>query len=358
MALIVLASAVFYYFDPNARLRARFPSPDYFRVGQWTVLGMTVFLSLELGKPFKSAGGALLTLGLLVSGLAVLVFGGDYYSAKVFVLVMITLVTLLLGSRTLKVVIFAALLIYVALGLVVVHNSMTGMYPAFAWIFAGVPELPASYAVILQQHALRFAGFFGQNREYIPLMDLANPGSMALNAIPYMAIFSGHLGLIVCSFLGTTFMVILLLNAFKLPAHWERAAALGAWTLFGVNLYLSALIVISPRALMIWDSPYGLPFIGNFETTFQLMLLGNFVFGHLGESPRSGATPDGAESGEGEEGEEGEEGAEGAEVPEGSAAPGGSGVSGETDAAEGPDLSESADETGVGEDAEGPAKAT
>jgi hypothetical protein len=280
----ILVTLAYYIFTKRSDMWIKFILPDFIRIGQWTVLGLTVYLSLELRRSDKTIAGSILTLGFLILGMIVIIYVKDYYSAKLFILTLITIIALLMGSWKLKITLILAVLGFMSFGYAVVTHKLYTFFPFFTWLFIGEPELLASYSVILQQSALIFAGPFGQGADYITAVELVHPDKMGLNSIPYLAILCGYWGLAVYFVLLIAFMTILLINAFKLPSFYERAVALGSWSFLGINQYLSVFIVISPRALMIWNSPYGLPFIGSLESTFQLMLLANLIFRHHKES--------------------------------------------------------------------------
>jgi hypothetical protein len=274
----VLAGILYYFVTVRTNLPVKILFTDFLRMGMWVSLGMTVYLSLELRRMDKTVPGAFLTLGFLVAGLMVLIFGRDYYAAKVFILTLITLICLLVGSGKLKSVLVLGFVVYLGLGIVVVTRRIITLFPLYAWIFSGEPELSASYGVILQRSVFRLAGFWGQGGDYIDAVGLMRPENLPLNGLPYFSLLAGWLGVGLFFLLLILLMGGLLLNSFKIPSFRDRAAALGVWCFLAINQYLSVFVIFSPKALMIWDSPFGLPFIGSFQTSFQLLLLAILVF--------------------------------------------------------------------------------
>jgi hypothetical protein len=273
ISISLILGICFIYITDISSLGIKVLLKRFVNTGQWVAMGLTIYLALELRRPDKGFRGAFLVVGFIVFGLLVLVLGKNYYSAKVLILTIVTMSILMVGYWRLKVTLLGALIIYLGLCFYAVKTESISLYPLFTWVFISHGELALSYTVILQQMVMNLAGLWGTGGAYIAEVGLVEADNMALNGIPYLALLVGNVGVVAYLVLLAVFMGFLLMDSFKNPSFNARGVALGLWCFIGINQYLSLFVLASPRILMIWEDPYGLPFIGSFQSGVQLLIL-------------------------------------------------------------------------------------
>ncbi|MDR1037037.1 MAG: hypothetical protein LBT40_10840 [Deltaproteobacteria bacterium] len=279
-AYAAATAAGFLYFLAVFLLPARYASGlvGSLHMGQWLCVCFMPFAASVTGARDMGWPDAVFNLFAALLPVPMLLLTGDSYSARMWVVAVAPVYAIVPGSRRLKILAAAAAAVLVALAVTASRFGIRPLVPFFSWIFAGRSPLTGSLMLSLQHAVYQLAGADGAGAEFIPLVGLVQPSDMAINGVPYLALWLGTrtariaVGAVVM-LLVVSFAEIMIL---KSPAR--RAVATGLWFLCAVNAYTGILALFFPEFLSISYGAWGLPFIGSFESALQLLVLLIIIF--------------------------------------------------------------------------------
>jgi hypothetical protein len=241
--------------------------------GQWIVFGVGIvygcFAVREKVSPYSIVALLLFTCLTLI----LLISGKEYYSAKLLILAILSMILWFKGNFALKGTILGIFSVYLGIGVLVLKKALVGIYPLYHWLLTGESELAASYIVILQQLIFSFVGPFGMGAEFMSEVDLFRPGDLGLNGLPYLSILAGNVtvALYIAIMVITIFALILKITV-SLQGPIQGIASF-VWFLVFFNFYLGLFALANPTILMVTSVTHGLPFIGSLQSGLQLIIL-------------------------------------------------------------------------------------
>ncbi|MDR1081724.1 MAG: hypothetical protein LBQ79_12390 [Deltaproteobacteria bacterium] len=247
-------------------------------MGQWLCLCFMPFAAASVGVRGEGWLDAVLCLAAALLPVPMLLLTGDHYSARMWMVAAAPVFAVVPGSRRIKILAAVAAALLAAAAWAASHFGIRLLLPLFSWIFEGRSPLSGSFMLSLQHAVYRLAGAWGAGAEFIHQVGLISSGDMALNGVPYLALWLGTrvAGLAVGAvalMLAASFAEIMLLRS---PPR--RAVATGMWFLCAANAYTGILALFFPEFLSVSYGAWGLPFIGSFESSLELLILLLVIF--------------------------------------------------------------------------------
>jgi hypothetical protein len=253
------------------------------RPGQGIFMATGLYFACQYAclEPGRGLGRYLLVLGLLLVSLMMCLALGDFYSAKLFVVIYAAFPIFSRGNRTLRLILPLASLFFIGFALLAAFLEWDSISVLYAWAGPAMSDLTASCAMALKLAAYTASGLWGFGPSYLSRLDLFKPDQMQVNALPYLSVLVGNIA-------SLAFMAILLahlLGSWWLVARsrsgsaggWRMDLAWPVWVFIAVNQYVSFLSSVSVRGTMLAGGCHGLAFIGSPQTGLELILFALYV---------------------------------------------------------------------------------
>ncbi|MDR1312887.1 MAG: hypothetical protein LBQ12_04125 [Deltaproteobacteria bacterium] len=260
-------------------------------MGQWLCLLFMPFAAAVAGAGDEGWLDIASTFIAAVVPLPMILLTADNYSARMWLVSVAPVYAIVPGSRRLKIVAGSVCAALIALAWASSHFGLGRLLPFFSWIFEGRSPLAGSYMLSLQHAVYQLAGPAGAGAEYIPMVELVRGGDMSLNGVPYLALWLGTRAAKISVFAVAALLVGAFAEILYLRSPARRAVCTGLWFLCACNFYTSVLALFFPEFLSISYGAWGIPFIGSFESSLQLLLLLIIVFTGEAAPARAKAAP-------------------------------------------------------------------